>query len=108
MSWIQITRAENIPLREGRNVLVGSHDVAIFNLGGRFLAVENRCPHGGGPLAEGIVSGNTVVCPLHAWKICLESGGVKKPQSQACIVTYPVSVSEGIVSIQLPARIRAA
>src|SRR5262249_35826022 len=62
MSWIRITRAENIPLREGRAVKVGDQEVAIFNLGEKFLAVNNRCPHRGGPLADGIVSGNSVVC----------------------------------------------
>ena len=53
---------------------VGNREIAIFNLGDRFLAVDNRCPHKGGPLADGIVSGTTVVCPLHAWKMSLETG----------------------------------
>src|SRR5690348_6307114 len=74
--WVRITRCENIPLREGRAVRVGNRDIAVFNLGGRFLAVENRCPHQAGPLADGIISGNTVVCPLHAWKVDLECGAV--------------------------------
>ncbi len=108
MSWIRITNTENIPLREGRSVLVNGRDIAIFNLGDRFLAVENRCPHGGGPLAEGIVSGNTVVCPLHAWKVCLESGAVKKPQSDACLMTYPVETVGDIVCVDVPASARAA
>ena len=67
--WIRTARCEDIPLREARSVRLGGRDIAIFNLGDRFLAVENRCPHKGGPLAEGIVSGATVVCPLHAWKV---------------------------------------
>jgi len=102
MSWIRITEAENIPLREGRAVLFGGVEIAIFNLGQKFLAVSNRCPHQGGPLSDGIVAGDSVVCPLHAWKVCLSSGAVKRPaEQQACVQSYPVRVVDGIVLVQL-------
>jgi nitrite reductase (NADH) small subunit len=105
-SWIRIAHAEDFPLREGRAVEIDGRDIAIFNLGDRFLAIENRCPHRGGPLADGIVSGGTVVCPLHAWKVHLEEGSVVKPQEHACVATYPVRIDEGIVSIQMLERNR--
>jgi nitrite reductase (NADH) small subunit len=105
MSWIRITDAENIPLREGRAVQLGEEEIAIFNLGERFLAVSNRCPHRGGPLADGIVAGDAVVCPLHAWKVCLLSGEVKRPQEEdACVRTFPVRVVDGIVHIKFIAE----
>jgi nitrite reductase (NADH) small subunit len=105
MSWYRITRAENIPLREGRAVALGDgEEIAIFNLGDRFLAVNNACPHRGGPLADGIVSGDSVVCPLHAWKVCLTSGEVRRPQdAKACVETYPVKVVDGVVLAQIEA-----
>ena len=101
MSWIRITAAENIPPREGRAVQLGDLSLAIFNTGERFLAVENRCPHGGGPLADGIVGGATVTCPLHNWRVCLESGEVSKPCSAGVpqVRTFPVDVVDGIVMI---------
>lgn len=101
MMWIRITHAWNVPLREGRVVRLDGHEIALFNLGQRFLAVDNRCPHEGGPLADGIVSGNAVVCPLHGWKVCLESGKVRKPEVQACLETYPTKVEDGVVFIQI-------
>ena len=105
MSWVHITRAENIPLREGRAVKLDGEEIAIFNLGGKFLAVANRCPHRDGPLADGIVSGESVVCPLHAWKICLHTGAVQRPQEQdACVRSYPVQVVGGIVCVNLEAE----
>lgn len=103
-SWIRIAHVEDIPLREGRAVEIEGREIAIFNLGGRFLAIGNRCPHRGGPLADGIVSGGTVVCPLHAWKVHLEAGSVVKPQERACVATYPVRADNGIVSIQMIER----
>ena len=105
MSWIRITHAENIPLREGRAVTVGDQEVAIFNLGEKFLAVSNRCPHRGGPLADGIVSGDSVVCPLHAWKVCLSSGAIKRPsEMHTCVRSFPVRVVDGIVLLQIAAE----
>ncbi|MBM3735796.1 MAG: nitrite reductase small subunit NirD [Acidobacteria bacterium] len=108
--WVKVTHSSNIPLHEGRAVHMGGHEVAIFNLGGRFVAVDNRCPHGGGPLADGIVgsaSGRpTVTCPLHNWKVCLETGGVARPASGsgACVRSFEVSVTGGIVSVKIPAE----
>jgi nitrite reductase (NADH) small subunit len=101
--WVRITHCGNIPLREGRSVRIGSREIAIFNLGDRFLAVENRCPHKGGPLSEGIVSGSLVVCPLHSWKIDLECGAIKKPADiGACVKRFSTRVEDGIVSIEVP------
>src|SRR5882724_6085384 len=53
MKWIRVTTTENIPLREGRCVQIGDEEIAIFNLGDRFVAVDNACPHRGGPLCDG-------------------------------------------------------
>ena len=101
--WIRTARCEDIPIREGRAVRLGAREIAIFNLGDRFLAVASRCPHMNGPLAEGIISGQSVVCPLHAWKVDLETGAVARPaDSLACVETYPVRVESGMVLVKLP------
>jgi nitrite reductase (NADH) small subunit len=118
--WVRITPCENIPPREGRAVTVGGRELAVFNLGpavdretgpstalgtrDRFLATDNQCPHQGGPLCDGIVTGSSVVCPLHAWKVNLASGSVERPAGAKdhCVTTYPVRVEHGIVVIGLP------
>jgi nitrite reductase (NADH) small subunit len=101
--WVRITEMQNIPLREGRSVNVAGREIAIFNLGDRFLAVDGICPHKGGPLAEGIVTGTAVVCPLHAWKVDLESGAVKNSASPVpCIESFPTRVEAGVVQIEVP------
>lgn len=101
--WVQVTACDNIPLREGRAVTLGRRTVAIFNLGDRFLATDNECPHEGGPLCDGIVAGDSVVCPLHAWKIRLDTGSVERPAaSTACVATYETRVEDGIVMVAMP------
>lgn len=102
--WIRITYAHNIPLREGRAVRIAENEIAIFNLGNRFLAVENRCPHREGPLAEGIVSGTSIVCPLHAWKFSLETGRGASPASSAhCVKSFRTRVEDNVIWLELPA-----
>jgi nitrite reductase (NADH) small subunit len=102
--WIRITPCENVPPREGRAVRIGEREIALFNLGDSFLATDNRCPHQGGPLCDGIVTGTSVVCPLHAWKVNLGDGAVERPAHarEHCVATYPVRVEDGIVLIALP------
>lgn len=107
--WIRMTRCDDVPPREGRVAFVGDRAIAIFNTGdGRFLAVDNRCPHRGGPLADGIVAGETVVCPLHAWKISLRTGSVEQPaEPRACVRAYRTRVEAGIVLVELPSAAAA-
>ena len=102
--WIRVTAVDNLPLREGRAVLLGDREVAFFNLGDRVLATDNQCPHEGGPLCDGIVTGDSVVCPLHAWKVNLESGVVERPTAgkDHCVATYPTRIEDGIVIVGLP------
>jgi nitrite reductase (NADH) small subunit len=102
-TWIRVTTTDSIPLREGRPVTIGGREIAIFNLGDRFLATDNQCPHKGGPLCDGIVTGSSVVCPLHAWKVQLNTGRVERPAEQAaCVRTYPTRVEDGIVMLEIP------
>jgi nitrite reductase (NADH) small subunit len=99
--WIRIAPCESIPPREGRAALVAGREIAIFNLGDRFLAVDNRCPHQSGPLCDGIVAGDAVVCPLHAWKVNLETGAVARPVNQNdCVRTYATRVDAGVILIE--------
>jgi len=102
MNWIRIAMCDSIPPREGRAAVIGDKQIAIFNLGDRFLAVDNQCPHQSGPLCDGIVAGAAVVCPLHAWKVNLETGAVARPaDQQRCVRTYETRVDEGVVSINV-------
>ena len=96
--WHYVADGTDIPLREGRRVRYGDYDVALFNVGEGFLAVDNRCPHRQGPLADGIVAGKSVFCPLHSWKISLESG-CAIAGGEGSVSTYPIKVVEGKVYI---------
>lgn len=116
MKWIRVTHGDNIPLREGRALSLDGREIAVFNLGpsadasARFLAVDNQCPHKRGPLADGIVSGASVVCPLHAWKISLVDGRVERPSgpAESGVTPYPVRVEDGVILVGMPEVAAAA
>ena len=99
--WRPITKADNIPLREGRAVTVDGEEIAIFHLEDRFLTIDNKCPHKGGPLCDGIVSGTKVVCPLHGQRFDLETGMPVLASQAGCLKTYPTRVEEGVVFVDV-------
>lgn len=74
--WIALGSVDQIPLGQGRCFKIGSRSVAIFrNRAGDLFAVDSICPHRQGPLADGLLGGNTVICPLHGYKFSLTNGG---------------------------------
>jgi nitrite reductase (NADH) small subunit len=99
--WIAITDIDKIPPREGRSVQVGEVELAIFNLNGRYLTIENRCPHKGGPLCDGIVSGTAVICPLHGRRFDLETGMAVRASEPLCVATFPTRVRDGVIQVHL-------
>ena len=105
--WTPVTDAANIPQREGRAVTVGDTEIAIFHLQDRYLTIENKCPHKGGPLCDGIVSGTTVVCPLHGQRFDLETGMPVLASQPACLAIYPTRVESGIILVDIGGAHRA-
>ncbi len=99
--WTATTRVENVPLREGRPVTVGDEEIAIFHLEDRYLTIGNKCPHQGGPLCDGIVSGATVVCPLHGRRFDLETGMAVRASVPSSVATFPTRVEGGIIFVDL-------
>lgn len=104
-NWTQVCALEDIP-RLGSRVLLhrdpdeGEIAIALFRTQGEVFALRNRCPHRGGPLADGIVHDRHVSCPLHGLKLNLASGEAVAPDT-GCVRTYPVRVEQGLVHLRL-------
>ncbi|MFT5067699.1 MAG: nitrite reductase (NADH) small subunit [Yoonia sp.] len=98
-SWIDIAALEDVPQRGARLVKTVHGCVAIFRTGAdEVYALDNACPHKNGPLAEGIVHGASVTCPLHNWVISLETGQVQGAD-EGKVNTYPARVENGRISL---------
>ena len=74
-NWIDIGPMSDIPPQGARVVKTAHGCIAIFRTAtDQVFAIDDACPHKGGPLSEGIVHGTHVTCPLHAWVFSLETG----------------------------------
>jgi len=94
MAELDLGQLSGIPPGEGRSVEVFGRRIAVFHTrGGAVFAVQAECPHRGGPLADGLVGGTTLICPLHSWKFDLTTGNALF--GDCGIKTFPVRVDEG-------------
>ncbi len=99
--WIGIGTIDDIPPLGSRIVKTGDGDIAIFRASDdRIFAIEDRCPHKGGPLSQGIVHGGRVTCPLHNWTIDLETGRAVAPD-EGCVKRYPLRIEGGELFLKL-------
>lgn len=101
--WFDVCALNDIPLRGARRMQHQGLTLGVFRThSGRVFAVDNRCPHKGGPLSDGIVHDTSVTCPLHNWIFDLETGKARG-SDDGCIRTFPVEVTDaGRVQIKLP------
>ncbi len=94
MSWTHIGSIVDIPRRGARCVETPQGRIAVFRtIEDRVFAIEDRCPHKGGPLSQGIVHGAAVTCPLHNWVISLDTGKALGADEGA-VRTIPVKVED--------------
>ncbi|NVO27288.1 nitrite reductase small subunit NirD [Donghicola sp. C2-DW-16] len=95
MSWTDIGALNDIPLRGARIVKTVAGCIAVFRTAEEeVFATSNKCAHKGGPLAEGIVHGKSVTCPLHNWVYSLETGEAQGAD-EGQIATYPIRIEDG-------------
>ncbi len=89
---VRVASVGEIPPGEMKLVALGGEEVVVANLGGQFVAFASRCTHRGGPLAEGELQGEVVVCPWHAGQFNVRTGEVVAPPPSQPIATYQVRV----------------
>jgi 3-phenylpropionate/trans-cinnamate dioxygenase ferredoxin subunit len=98
--WIDVDAVTNLPEGSVRVVEAAGDEVAVFNIGGRFYAIEDLCSHDGGTLADGTVEGFEIECPRHGARFDLRTGRVTAPPAFENIRTYAVRVHDGRVQLQ--------
>lgn len=100
-NWIDVGTVADIPKQGARVVRAPDGDIAVFRTADdEIFALRDKCPHKGGPLSQGIVHGKRVACPLHDWKIHLDSGTAVAPD-EGCAASFPVSVENGRIRLSL-------
>ncbi|QFG35053.1 assimilatory nitrite reductase (NAD(P)H) small subunit [Paracoccus pantotrophus] len=108
--FVDIGALDDIPRQGARVIRTAQGCVAVFRtMDDRVFALDDRCPHKGGPLSEGIVHGDRVTCPLHNWVFDMNSGAAQGADEGA-VRTWPVRVEQGrvLISAELVSRSNAA
>jgi nitrite reductase (NADH) small subunit/3-phenylpropionate/trans-cinnamate dioxygenase ferredoxin subunit len=95
-----VCRIEDLPEGEGKTIALGNRLIAVFCSDGKYLAIDDVCPHMGASLSGGYVEDGIVTCPWHAWRFRLADGAwADNPRIK--IGCYPVRVEGGAVQIQV-------
>ena len=90
--WTEVVALDEIPQLGSRVIKTDTMKIAVFRTASdEVFAMKDECPHKKGPLSQGIVHGTSVTCPLHNWRISLESGKAQGPD-EGCTGTYDVKL----------------
>jgi|SRR5262245_58647794 len=101
MAKVFVAKLGEVPPGEGRAIEVGTRAFAVFNLDGVHYALDNDCPHRGGPLGEGDLVGTAVACPWHGWRWDVRSGSnTNNPAVK--VACFPVTVEDGQIFVEVP------
>ena len=98
--FVEVANVNDLPIGRVMTCAIGERKIALFHTANGFFASDNTCPHRGGPLSEGDVLGNEIVCPWHFWTFNIESGAcVGNPDFR--VATHEVKVEGDRVLVRL-------
>jgi nitrite reductase/ring-hydroxylating ferredoxin subunit len=103
MSFVKVASLSQLPADSVTEVIVGNEPYALCNVAGRVSAISGTCLHRGGPLGQGALHGDNVVCPWHAWEWNCQTGANDFNPSQK-VATYAVEVDGDDILIEVPER----
>jgi nitrite reductase/ring-hydroxylating ferredoxin subunit len=98
---VRVASAEDIPPGSAKLVEVEGQRLAVFNVDGRFYAIDDVCPHRGGPLSEGELEGEVVTCPWHRSTFNVTTGAVLSAPARQGVSRYSVQYSGGELSVEV-------
>ena len=97
---IKVCLKTELPEKSSKLIMVEDTPIAVFNVGGKLFAWDNRCPHRGASLADGHIKNESVQCKFHLWEFGIKDGcAVQNPNIK--IVEYPVKEGEGVVYLDM-------
>ena len=98
--FVKIAGVRDVRVGTGISIAAQGKAIALFNCDGTFLAIDDTCPHQGGPLGEGELAGTVVTCPWHEWRFDARTG-VNTDDATCKVQSYLVTLDGNDVLIQL-------
>lgn len=102
MVWMQAARVSEIPVGNGKLVILDDELIALFNIDGNFHAIDDACPHQGAPLSEGVIRGCITVCPWHGAEFDVTDGKLLSGPGGGDVRCYAVKTDGEDILIDLP------
>ncbi len=99
MAFVKAAHVKDVKPGEGKVVSLNGQEIALFSVDGKIHAIQNNCPHRGGPLGEGMLDDAVVTCPWHGWRFNVVTG--KSSSMPMAIKTYHVKVENDDVLVDL-------
>ena len=99
--FIKIATVDEIAPGQAKLVEVNGNEIALFNVGGQFHAIDNSCTHVGGPLCEGEISGSEVTCPWHGATFDVTTGRVLGPPAMEAVNRYNLRIVDGSIEVEV-------
>ncbi|MGZ4811103.1 MAG: Rieske (2Fe-2S) protein [Thermoanaerobaculia bacterium] len=99
-SFIDVASVNDLPMGRARSYLVGERKIALYHTSSGFFASENTCPHRGGPLGEGDLIGDEIVCPWHLWGFDVPTG-LCSGNPEISILTHEVRLLDDRILVRL-------
>jgi 3-phenylpropionate/trans-cinnamate dioxygenase ferredoxin subunit len=100
--FIEIAPASELPNGERLFVDLGDKPIVILNIAGKLFAIGDVCSHDDGPLGDGMIEGNNIVCPRHGGEFDVRDGKAVQMPAVVDIPAYPVRVVDGMIQVGLP------
>src|SRR5678815_4436420 len=95
-NFVPVAEVSSLPPGHGRTVHVSGREFAVYNVDGQFYAIDDKCPHRGGPLGAGYLEKNQVFCPLHGWAFDVRTGACLSNPSKP-VKAYATRVVDSLV-----------
>ena len=99
--FVKVAQANEFQASRTKVIVVQGKKIALFNVNGKFHAIDNTCTHAGGPLAMGELEGEVVTCPLHGAKFNVSSGEVLAPPARQNVRSYNVRVNGSDIELEV-------
>jgi nitrite reductase (NADH) small subunit len=99
-NFVRVAGTSDLGPGQCKSVAAGERELAIFNVDGTYYAIDNTCPHRGGPLGEGFVEGKIVTCPWHGWSYDVTTG-ICPVNTNVVVRTYPVKIEGADIQVEV-------
>ena len=98
--WVTVARVGEFKSGARERVDVDGTQIVVFNLDGKYYAIEDVCTHDGGQLTGGEVEGDQIICPRHGARFCIRTGAALTAPAYEATATFPVRIENDVIQVR--------